>query len=98
MTHMSWTDDAKFTIKDIIHYTVVVATAVLMYSSLKNGQEKNENALRTMTDVVRDIQAENKEQRKDGSISSQNLQNQVNLNTQQILLLKQEVDMFKNKR
>lgn len=91
---MSW-QDAKFTIKDIIQYTVLVTSTVLMYSSLKNGQSNNEISIKQMIDVVKEMQQDNKEKSKDGTVINQNLQNQVNVNTQQIQLLRQEFELSK---
>lgn len=91
---MSWTE-AKFTIKDIIQYTILVCSIAIMYSSLKNGQENNIQAIQNLSEIVKEMQSENKEGKKDGSLQNQNLQNQVNTNTQQILLLRQEFELSK---
>lgn len=91
---MSW-EDAKFTVKDIIHYTVVVATAVLMYASLKSGQTENMKTIDRFSEMLKEIQADIKESKKDDNVVNQNLQNQVNTNTQQILLLRQEFELSK---
>ena len=84
---MSW-ENFKFGAKDVISALFYVITATIFVSSILNKVE-------ALTVAVNDIKSERKEAYTDDKAIKQNMQNQINANSLQIQLMKQDIEMIK---
>lgn len=87
---MDWSS-LNFKGKDVIVFIVYVVSAVYFVGRIQSSIERQGDKMDILTSQFTELKSEAKSNSKEGQITYQNLQNQVNANTQQILLLKQEV-------
>lgn len=91
---MTWSE-LNFKTKDVI---LIAAYAVTLTIAVLTIKADTGNSMRDISDLkgqIKEMQQENKGSSKENQVFLQNMQNQINANTQQILLLKQEVEMLK---
>lgn len=84
---MSW-ESLKFGVKDFITAAFYLVTATIFVISIRDK-------VVDLTDAVNEIKTERKESFNEDKVYRQNIQNQVNANSLQIQLMKQDIEMIK---
>lgn len=84
---MSW-ESLKFGIKDFITAGFYLVTATIFVISIRDK-------VTLLTEAVNEIKTERKESFNEDKVYRQNIQNQVNANSLQIQLMKQDIEMIK---
>lgn len=84
-------DDLNFKVKELVQFGAYAITATLLFANQNSSIDRLAERIIDQKKALEVMQTENKGTSKENQLMFQNIQNQTNLNTQQIQLLKQDV-------
>lgn len=91
---MIWSD-MQFRGKDVIQLIIYAVTLSIFFLSIKADTAANMKAMENLQQQVEELKQDKQGSNKDQQALYQNMQNQINANTTQILLIKQDYEIFK---
>lgn len=92
---MDWSN-LNFRAKDVLAFLIYVITAAFFVSRIQISVERQSDKIENISTQFEDFKQETKNGGKDYQALFQNFQNQINLNTTQIMLVKQQVEQLKS--
>lgn len=94
---MDWTN-LNFKAKDVLIFLVYVITAAFFVSRMQSSVERLSDKTLDLSTEFKEFKDESKIGGKEYEVLIQNIQNQVNLNSTQIMLLKQDMEQVKSRK
>jgi hypothetical protein len=94
---MNW-ENVRITIKDVLQIVSFVVLGALAFSAQSSKIDAQTSKIDLLTDVIKEIKSDNKENNSKSEVAGQTLINQVNANTLQIKLLEQDMQRLKDRK